>query len=185
MSLGNISNWGKLTTLVSAILGSVIFLLYYFTSSYLFIFLGYAFIVVAGLLNLSLLLVMLWMYANDKTNGHELPKTVGLMLLNIPLMLFYCYLSLILLSTMRITFVNKTGTLINHIQIVGCDDKTIPQMVPEESKTLWVKVKGDCYIDIEYEINGQKQEERVASYVTNNMGQKLQHNIDGRDKDIL
>jgi len=33
--------------------------------------------------------------------------------------------------------------------------------------------------------NGQRKEEIVASYVTSSMGQKVNHKIDGKDKDIF
>ena len=93
------------------------------------------------------------------------------MLLNIPVMFFYCWVTIILLNTMRITFANSTQTTLTNINVVGGGGH-IDKLESGESETVWVDIIGDCSIDIDYLYNGQRKEESVAGYVTSSMGQK-------------
>jgi hypothetical protein len=62
------------------------------------------------------------------------------MLLNIPVILFYCWVAIILLDTMRITFTNSTQTTLTNINIVGCGGGHIDKLEVGESKTVWVDI---------------------------------------------
>ena len=86
---------------------------------------------------------------------------------------------------MRITFTNEINTEIIDIDIVGCGGGHIEKLEVGESKTVWVSITGDCSITISYMSDGQRKQEIVAGYVTSSMGQKLNHKIDGQDKDIF
>ena len=92
-------------------------------------------------------------------------------------MLFYCWVTTILLNTMRITFVNETSTTLTQIKIFGCEEKFIEKLDPGERKKVWVGITGHCTINIEFLSNGQKQTENVMGYVTNDMGQRVTHKI--------
>ena len=47
-----------------------------------------------------------------------------------------------------------------------------------DSETVWVDIKNDCYILMEYSIKkGQRKAEIVQEYVTNGNGQILYHQI--------
>ena len=162
-------------------LGTSIFGLYFLTSSFELLFLGYGFIALIGLINLGVLISILIKASKDKDNRTKLLATCGLMLLNIPIMLFYCWVAIILLNTMRITFTNSTPTTLTNINIVGCGGGHIDKLESGESKTVWVDITGDCSINLNYLSNGQKKEESVAGYVTNSMGQKMKHNIGGQN----
>lgn len=176
---------GRQTALISFLLGTGIFGLYFLTSSFELLFVGYGFIALTGLINLGILTSVLAKANKDKDNRKKLLTTCGLMLLNIPVMLFYCWVAIILLDTMRITFTNSTQTTLTNINIVGCGGGHIDKLEIGESKTVWVDITGDCSISVDYLSNGQRKEETVAGYVTSSMGQKVNHKIDGKDKDIL
>ena len=107
------------------------------------------------------------------------------MLLNIPVMIVYSWLGFILLDTMRITFTNGHESSISDINIIGCGGGFINELKPNESKTLWISITGDCSINVEYLLNNERNKETVAGYVTTSAGQKIKHNIDGMDKDII
>ena len=107
------------------------------------------------------------------------------MLVNIPVMIFYCWVALILLNTIRISFTNSTQTTLTNIKIIGCGGGHIDKLEAGESETVWVKITGDCSLDLEYLSNGQKKEESVTGYVTNNMGQKMKHNIGGQNEELF
>jgi hypothetical protein len=176
---------GRLTALISFLLGTGIFGLYFLTSSFGLLFAGYGFIVLTGLINLGLLVSIVRKANNDKENRKKLLTTAGLMLINIPIMLVYCCFTIFLLGTMRITFTNDTGTQLTDIKIVGCGGGHIDRLENGESKTVWVEITGDCSIHLDYLSNGQRKTETVADYVTSSMGQKANHTIDGKDKDLF
>lgn len=100
-------------------------------------------------------------------------------------MLVFMYVAMILIGTMRITFTNSTQNTLTIINIIGCETKHIDELKPNESKTVWVGITGDCSIYLEYLENGEIKKETVVGYATNGGGQKLKHKIDGKDKDIL
>lgn len=176
---------GQVTSLISFILGTVIFVLYYYTSDFDFLFNGYVFIGLAGLINMVVLIAILLKAKKDKTNQKRLKSASFLILLNIPIMLVYCWGTIILLGTMRINFTNETNTIITDINVLGCGGGYIEELKVGESKTVWVEITGDCSINVNYLSNGKRQEETVAGYITSSMGQKAKHKIDGKDKELL
>lgn len=176
---------GRLTALISFLLGTIIFGLYFLTSSFELLFVGYGFIALTGLINIVILILILTRAGKDKENRNRLLKTSRLMIINIPVLLIYCWVAIILIGTMRITFTNNTETILTDINIVGCGGGHIDKLEKGKSKTVWVTITGDCSISIDYISNGERKGETVASYVTTSMGQKMKHKIDGVDKDIL
>jgi hypothetical protein len=168
---------GRQTALISFLSGTVIFGFYFLTSSFELLFIGYGFIALARAINIVVLISILSKANKEKENRKKLLTTCGLMLLNIPFMLFYCWVALILLGTMRITFTNSTQVTLTNINIVGCGGGHIDKLEVGESKTVWIDITGDCSINIDYLYNGQQKEESVAGYVTSGMGQKMKHNI--------
>ena len=176
---------GRNTALISIFLGTLIFGLYFLTSLFNLLFIGYGFIVLAVLINIGILFAILIRAIKDKENRKQLLTTSGLMLINIPIMLLYCWITTILLGTMRITFTNETGTPISDIKIIGCGGGYIDKLKNGESKTVWVKITVDCSIFLDYYSNGQRKQETVAGYVTSSMGQKINHKIDGKYKDFF
>jgi hypothetical protein len=174
---------GQLTALISFLLGTVIFGLYYLTSSSELLFAGYAFIAVTGLFNIGVLISIL--VRIEKVNRKKMVKTCGLMLLNIPVMFLYCWVAIILLNTMRITFTNSTQTTLTDINIVGGETEHLDKLEVGQTKTVWVGITGDCSINIDYLSNGQRKRENVAGYVTSSNGQKMNHNIGGQNEEIF
>ena len=153
---------GRQTALVSFLLGTGIFGGYFLTSSVALLFIGYGFIALAGLINIGILISILIKANKDKVHSNKLLKTCGLMLLNIPVMLFYCWVVIfILLDTMRITFTNSTPTTLTNINILGCGGGYIDKLESGKSETVWVKITGDCAISIDYLSNGKRKEETV------------------------
>ncbi|MFV0529921.1 MAG: hypothetical protein ACK5MD_00590 [Flavobacteriales bacterium] len=176
---------GRQTALISFLLGTAIFGLYFLTSSFELLFVGYGFIALIGLINIGIIILILLKATKDTENRKRLLTACGLMLLNIPVMLVYCGVVIILLNTMRITFTNATQTTLTDINIIGCEMEHIDKLDAGQSKTVWVDIIGDCTIYIDYLVDGQRKEENVADYVTNNMGQKIKHNIGGQNEEVF
>jgi len=173
---------GRQTALITFLVGTVIFGLYFLTSSFELLLAGYGYIVLAGLINIGILIVILLKANKEKANRKKLLTTCRLMLLNIPVMLFYCWFTIILLNLMRITITNSTETTLTDINIIGCESERIDKLEAGQSEIVWVNITGDCAINIDYLSNGQRKQESVAGYVTNNMGQKIKHNIGGQNE---
>ncbi|MGS2765292.1 hypothetical protein [Sinomicrobium sp. M5D2P9] len=176
---------GKITMMISFILGTLIFGFYFLTSNDKLLFIGYGFIIIAGFFNLTVLLAILYRSKSDLPNGKKLRKTGRLMLVNIPVMFIYIWVAMILIGNMRVTFTNATQNTLTDINIVGCETEHISELRPGESKTVWIGITGDCSITLEYLELGTQKKEIVAEYVTSGMGQKMNHKIDGKNKDIL
>ena len=176
---------GKITALVSFLIGTTIFGFYFWTSSSELLFIGYGFFLLAGFINLVILGTIIILLFKENTNKKRLFLTSGLMLLNIPVMLFYCSIAFVLLGTMRITFTNATDKILTDINIIGCEPKHIDKLEIGETKTVWVGITGDCTINIDYFVDGERKEENVVGYVTSSMGQKMKHNIGGHNDNIF
>jgi len=172
---------GKKTTLISFLIGTVIFGIYFLTSNWQLLFVGYGFIIVAGIFNIIILILTLTKANSDSENRKKLLKTSGLMLINIPILFIYVWFAMLLIGNMRITFTNTTENKLTEINIIGCETEHIVELEPNESKTVWVGITGDCSIKIDYNENGEIKNEIVAGYVTGGMGQKMNHKIGGEN----
>lgn len=185
MNSNQLNTTGRQLALISFLLGTIIFITYFLTSGFAIIMLGYAFMAIAGLLNLFILIYILKKLTKEKDNKKTLLTTTGIMLLNIPISLIYCWITMVLINTMRITFTNATQTTISDIKITGCETEHINNLGIGQSKTVWVGITGDCAITIDYLNNGHRVEEIVAGYVTSGMGQKIKHNIGGHNPSLI
>ena len=172
----------KNTALYSFIIGTAILGSYYLTSNGQLLFVGYGFVIIAGMVNIIILVSMLTKVNRDPENRNKLLKTSGLMLLNIPILFIYVWFAMMLTGNMRITFTNSTDRKLTEIHIIGCETEHIAELDPNESKTVWVGITGDCSIHLDYKENGEKKNETVAGYVTGGMGQKMNHNIGGENQ---
>ena len=159
------STLGKGTAVISFVIGALIFGIYLLTSNSNLLFIGYGFIVLAGIANLIILIAILAKSNSDSTNRKRLLKTSGLMLINLPIMFFFIWISLILIGNMRITLTNGTNNKLTDIKIVGCETQHIAELEPNESKTVWVEITGDCSITLEYLENGEIKKEMVEEFI--------------------
>ena len=173
---------GKRSAIISFFIGTTIFVIYFISSEAAMLLIGYAFIAIAGLINLIILIDILIKSNKDKENRNKIYKTCGLMLLNIPIMLFYCRVTMILMGIMRITFTNASPWELKNIKLTGCESKFVEKLLPDQSKMVWVNITGDCSINVDYLLNGQIIKENVAGYVTGGMGKKMQYIIGGKNE---
>ncbi len=176
MTVPTISNRARIVSLITSIIGTGIFFSYYFTDAFPLLFLGLGFIVLAGIINL-IFIISVARQLSKTSNRIQLYFTIGLMLLNIPIMVLYCWMTITLLNTMRITFINETSNSLTDIRIFGCEEKHIDKLEPKESKVVWVGITGDCSVNIEFKKNGKQESENVTGYTTNDMGQRITHKI--------
>jgi hypothetical protein len=149
------------------IVGTIIFMLYLWTSSAECLFLGYAFIVTALLTNFT---VYIWsVISNRKSNNKVKPQKL---LLNIPVAIVYMVIAIYWANIVRIKVVNDTKVNVQNFQVIGCDDQTISQLKPGESETMWINPSGDCVLTISF-MRGKDLVSIPGTYFTTNLGQKM------------
>lgn len=168
---------GRLTAVASFVLGSLIFALYFINSNVDFLLAGYIFIIVAGILNICLLISILLKAKKDKSNRKKLLFTSGFMLINIPVLIIYFGLSSMLLNTMRITIKNDSSFDLTELNISGCESKHIKNIDAGKSKCVWISIPNDCSISMNYLTNNIRKDTLIMGYVTSNMGQKISFKI--------
>ncbi len=164
------------------VLGTAIFVFFWFTSGpgIGIVILLYFLIMII----INLLMLIRWAYFSYKHNlkGHVIWKAVGILLLNVPVAFLYCWFALILINTVRINFINSTGSEITNLKIQGCEEKFIENLSPKNNQRVWVHIEHDCGIYISYDINGKLKEEEVTGYVTNEAGFKMTFEIGTNQK---
>ena len=187
------SNWisenminkiGTYTALTSFLIGSLLLLIFYFSNSSDIPLLGYFFIIIAGLVNLGIFIVLMVKILTEINNRKKYIRTSAIMLLNIPVVVIYFYFVIVLMNTMRITFINETGNLITDLKIVGGEPKTIEKLDIGEKQTKWIEIKGDSSLSIEYKINGELRTELIYGYITSFSGAKVKYRIGKETKPI-
>jgi len=181
MKIVNQIKIGKLTAIISFLIGTTIFLLYYFTENDHLFLIGYFYIIFVGIINLGVLMWLDTKSTNDLNLKKKLSQAKKLILLNIPIVATYFIGIITLLSYMKITFVNTTNLEISNIRIIGCEEKEISKMLPNERITKWILINGDCSIGIKYNENGIEKEEIVVHYVSGLMGQRYKYRISEDD----
>lgn len=161
------------TALISFTAGTIIFALHYFTMGSYFIITGYFFILVMGIINLILLGFLLSKVLREKTNREKLLLNGLLMLLNIPVMLLYCWITIVIMNTVRITLVNAANITATDIRFTGCEEKRIESLAPGKSTTVWINIPNDCSVRVDYMSGQQARSAFPVGYVTNSMGHQI------------
>jgi hypothetical protein len=179
-----INKIGTYTALTSFLIGSLLLLIFYFSNSSDIPLLGYFFIIIAGLVNLGIFIVLMVKILTEINNRKKYIRTSAIMLLNIPVVVIYFYFVIVLMNTMRITFINETGNLITDLKIVGGEPKTIEKLDIGEKQTKWIEIKGDSSLSIEYKINGELRTELIYGYITSFSGAKVKYRIGKETKPI-
>src|SRR5262245_23343862 len=96
----------RITSIISFIGGTIIILLFYITNASEYAFLGMAYAFIVGIINLIILLLLTKRAYVDNVNRKRLFRSCIFLLLNIPVFFLYCWFAIILLNTVRITFIN-------------------------------------------------------------------------------
>lgn len=168
----------------SFLIGTLLFCVFYVSCSASVIFAGYIFTIVALIINLGVLSVLILKSIIEKENRRGYLKTSVIILINIPVAIIYLYFVIILLNTMRITFINDTGKPLTEIKVISFKQRKVNDLEIGENKTVWVDILGDGNICVEYNINEKAHREVVCGYVTKNGGGKTTYRISGKEKNL-
>ncbi len=127
-------------------------IIYYFSNRWFFSASWELFSVwgIVGLANLVLAILLLIFPYREKIIRKRKFRTIGLILLNIPVTVMYFFIALWLSNIIRIKIVNETDNQIKDIKLSGCCDYKIDRLKKGKSKTIWINNNsGDCYGDFE------------------------------------
>ena len=152
---------GRFTALISFLIGTMILIIFYFTDSSAITEFGMIFIVVAGIINAGVFVKVFIDLINEKENRKKYFFTSGIMILNIPIVLAYFYFVMILMNTMRVSFINETGREITNLKIIGGEPKSIEKLEIGEKQTKWVAINSINDLILEYEFNGEVKTEMI------------------------
>lgn len=177
----NVPTIAKYTALVTFLVPVVLALAFIGSGNVEFLFLGFYFFVFAALVNL-VVLFYLAILASRRSYPNYLLKGIALLLLNVFTVIAFVAMGVYFTNIMRVTLINKTGHTVKNIVVSGCERIKIKEIENGDSETVWVDIKNDCYILMEYSTKkGQIKVDVVQQYVTNGNGQILYHQIGKSD----
>ncbi len=96
MNMIKLSTLGKNTFLISWLTGTLILLMFEVTGSWLFVFVGLYYIIIACITNMIVFLAELFAFVTCADNRKSHGNAAFLMLLNIPVALLYFFIFIIL-----------------------------------------------------------------------------------------
>lgn len=174
---------GFYTALLSFLIGSLLLILFYLTSSSNIIALGIFFIGIAGIINTGVFIKVIFEILKEKRNKKKYYITAGVMLLNIPIVVLYFYTVLFLMTATRVTFINDTGKEISALKIMGGELKTIEKLSVGEKQSEWFQIKFEDNLLVEYLIDGHLKTDNIGDgYMIT--GKKINHRM-GRNSDNI
>lgn len=165
------------------VIGTIILLSFAIKLSSTVAMLGYIYTAFAFLIGSIYVIIITIKIVSKKLDFRTGVKVILVMMLNVPISLFYIFIVLTLMSYARITFENTTEYNLTSIKISGCQNKEIKELRTGESKTVWIGIPTDCQVDIQYEVNGDLKRETVVGYLTNSGGIVATYKI-GSNQDV-
>ena len=174
----NFVRFTYILAVVTFLVGTAIFLAYYFSGDSGWPMIGLFYF--TGMLALnSIWWVALVIYAIMKEDIRKKALiAAGVLLLNLPVGMLYMQLGESLMSTLRITLINETGQEIKNIHLTGCgSDLKFSSFPPDHTEFLYVPIPGDCGIDLKYTVKDSLVQEVVVGYTTTMMGERVVHFI--------
>lgn len=169
--------FGVKLALVFFLLGTVVLVLFAITLSTKIALFAYQFTVTAILVNWLYAATLLFYLLKRKISLNALFKTLGVMLINIPVGILYAWLMVYLLSFARITIHNATGEDLGPIRVYGCEQKEIKELKNGDKKNVWIKIPANCSIEIQYQLRGVNKLDTVVNYLTPERGLKITHEL--------
>jgi hypothetical protein len=173
----NYFKFGVRVSISFLIIGTVILIWFYFSMSSKIVRLGYLFTVLALFIAWAYTAFLLFHFVRQKLSLTELFKTIGILFINIPIGLAYIYLVMFLLNHVRITVKNSAASDIMVLSLTGCEEKKLKALKNGDAKTVWIRITGDCAINIEYEVNGIEKKKTLIEYITPGGGVRATYEI--------
>jgi len=171
---------GIKTALLTLLIGSLLYFVYYQTLNDILIYLLYFFVFIACAINLIVLLRIITYTQKHKRGKKAMYGVAALLVVALLASLVFFKLTSNLADTMQITLVNRTSNQLSSVRITGCKKIRLNTLAPGEEKTVWVRIKRDCSLELSYNDGGQLKNEIISAYVTTSMGKKITYPIGAR-----
>jgi hypothetical protein len=153
---------GLTTAFVTFLIGTLILVLYFFFRNIEVLLIGATYILLAAFGNIVVVLFLVLNIKKDKALKGKLVRTLGIMLLNIPIMFLYIHLAQIAGQYLRVIISNSTKSEVTNLEITGCGIGGLEKLDAGESASIWVKIVHECPIGITYISQGVLIEEQIA-----------------------
>lgn len=134
-------------------------------------------LIVINVIYLGRIVFKIWKSKGDRK---KLYRTCLVILINVPFLLSFAFIGIVLQTNLRITFTNSTDTALTDVKLIGCEDYVIPTLGSGQSKTIWVDVQNDCSVSVVYEIDGKLVQEEVVGYATPGSGERVKYTLGKR-----
>lgn len=172
------------TAIVSFASAASIFACYFFTGDFGFARFGITAALLFFLLNIITLIVLAQGTKKRRVSFRQARFAALVQLANIPVALFFFWAGLNLMNIARITFINETGSTLQNVRILGCEERMINQLDPGESELLWISIPHDCSVRVEYTLNDSMVSRDVSGYLTPGFGMVSTYNIIGKNSAV-
>ncbi|MDC8107137.1 hypothetical protein MTQ00_21865 [Chryseobacterium sp. B21-037] len=159
---------GKITGLVSFLLGTFFFGLCFWKPETIMVLFVIGIAIIINMIVLGLILAKEIKEANKK-----LLKTAGFVSMNIIVLLLYCWIIIILINMIRVTLTNSGTSILTDLNISGCEVENIDKLEVGDSKTVWIDIPHDCSVTITYLCNKNIRTDTIVGYGTNNGGGEI------------
>jgi|GEM_PF-3500338 len=167
--------------LTSLLLGTVLLGLFLVSNNLTLAFLSAPIVLVLGLYNLVLLLQLLWRAQLEPQNRRVLWRTGALLSLNIPVVLGYAKLVVVLSNTLVVRLVNEASQPLRHVVVVGCGQpRPLADLPPGEATVVWLPITRDCAertVSVQYRVGSATQQTLIDGYVVE--GRRLNVKLGG------
>jgi hypothetical protein len=169
------------TAVVSFLTAATIFALYFFSGDLKYAFIGYFSMLALGLINVVALVILGVAMLKNPSIRRIGSTTILFQLFNIPVAMACLWAGARLTNIARITLVNETGTKLENLLISGCESSEIKQLEPGASETVWINIKSDCSVKMQYVQGDSTLECSVCGYLCQGMGVVYTYNIGGEN----
>jgi hypothetical protein len=143
---------------------------------------AYQFTIVAIIANWFYAAIVLFSFLRVKVSMQHTLRSLGVMMLNIPVGILYAYVMVWLLGYARVTLQNNSGATLGSISIEGCTHKVVKDLGAGEAHTVWIKITSPCDVSVTYEVNDMRHKEVVVSGLTEGNGGKVTYSIGGTEE---
>jgi len=124
---------------------------------------GLLFVIMAFLLNASLLALLLINALLTPSKFKEIAKSIGILLINIPIAIGCINLAFHVSDFERITFVNVTGSEITDVKFTGCYPKEIGTISNVAVFEEWIDLDFGCNLLLTYKIDGISKTDTIIN----------------------
>jgi hypothetical protein len=169
------------TAVISFLTAATIFLLYFFSGDLTYAFMGYFAALILGLINLVVLVVLGVVMSRNAGIRRIGSTTMLFQMFNIPVAIACFWAGARLANIARITFVNETGSKLEQVKVLGCEEQVIGSIEPGCEESVWIRIKGDCSVRMEYVLNDSTINQEVCGYLCTGMGMPYTYNIGGKN----